>query len=290
MRNIAKEMYERKEYWWFAFYIFLIVGAARFAGAIGAVVSVLVATGLYTTLKNNQYSVGKKVIFSILYVVSGIVAGFIAINVFVGSLTWFMGERAVDSLTPEFQEAQSRELVNESFKDHSTSESISTAPSTMNTSNLEGAAYVDSSYGFSIRPPKGWLTDTSGTNATVEFGVPTNDEIALITVNAELARGYDLQTYAKSVIQGFFSSEGGPNSNLKIISEGNTTLAGVPAYQFEVTSEFTNNAETYPLHGTYVVAVHSDIGYVIFASSFEKIWSKYRDTFNASIASFKFPL
>lgn len=168
MRNVAKEMYEKKEYWWFAFYIFVIVGAARFAGAIGAIVSILVATGLYTTFKNSQYSVGKKIILSILYVIGGIVAGFIAINIFVGSLTWFMGERAVDSLTPEFHEAQSRELVDESFKDHSTSESISTAPPTINTSNLEEVAYVDSSYEFSVRAPKGWLIDTSVCAAVIQ--------------------------------------------------------------------------------------------------------------------------
>lgn len=237
---------------------------------------------------------------SLAYVVGGICLTLVAIYIFLGGFSLIFGDKAVDSLNPEYQAAQQRTVSNEPFESSTTPESSTVTNTTAdeNTSNtssvstntsFDGSNYNDSKYGFSIKYPKGWIVDTSGTNANVEFDIPTADEVALITVSAESAKGYDLQTYSKNVIRGFFSSEGGNNANLKIVAEGNSTLAGSPAYKFEVTSDFINGSDVYPFHGVYVVSVHAGIGYVIFATSFESLWSKRIETYNSVIDSFKFP-
>ena len=143
MKNYVKEMYERKEYGWFAFYIFVVVVTARFAGAIGAIVSVLIVTGLYTVLKNQQYSVSKKIVLCILYVTGGIVAVLIAVNVFVGTISFFAGQRTADSLKPEFQDAQSRSLSDQPFTSSSTQRSTPITPSTVVNESLESGAYIE---------------------------------------------------------------------------------------------------------------------------------------------------
>jgi hypothetical protein len=152
--------------------------------------------------------------------------------------------------------------------------------------NLEKNSYTDPKYNFIISYPKGWTIDTSGKNANVEFDDLLDNEVAIETISVE-SDVSDLQTYAKNVIKGFEYSSGA-NSNFKVIAQGNTTLDGQPAYEFEITYNFINNSQSYPFHGIYIISLNLNTGYVFFASSFEQLWDKYRDSFNASVLSFKF--
>lgn len=292
MDNPLNNLYKNKEYGWFFFYIIVEVSASMYGGALGAIISFLMVAGLYKTVKNNNYSVGKKSTIAILYILAGIAIFWLVAYLLAFTITKIWGERALDSVNPEFREAQSRILSNETFKENSTSTSVSsTTP--VNTviidKNLEKVSYVDSEYKFGINYPKGWIINTDSVDTTVEFNTPRNDEVAIVTVTAEKVNGYDLQTYSKLVIQGFYSSQQGANKNLKIISEGNTTLAGKSAYKFETTFDYVNGSDVYPFHGYYVVLVDNNMGYVLFVSTFENLWSKYKETFNASVASFKLP-
>jgi hypothetical protein len=50
-----------------------------------------------------------------------------------------------------------------------------------------------------------------------------------------------------------------------------------------------NGFDAYSFHGYYVVLIDNNVGYVLFVSTFENLWAKYKETFNASVASFKLP-
>ncbi len=293
--------YKRKEYGWFALYIAAVVIAWKLAGVVGGVVSVLVVAGIYKTVKSSA-STATKIALSTLYVVGGGVATYLGVMLLVGFiLPQIFGQQAINNLNPDIREAETRTLSDQPFTSSSTpstsgaAEEVSstlqnpTTPSPSAQTNPNMDSYKDPQWGFSIQYPKGWLLITDSEDATVQFDTPRQDEVALITVTAESSSGYDLQTYSKLVQQGFFSSEGGPNANLKIIAQGNSTLNGHPVYQFEVTSDFINAGETYPFHGLYTVAVKDGVGYVIFGSSFEQRWAAHRDLFKASVASFRFP-
>ena len=147
--------YKRKEYGWFAFYIALVVIASRLGGVVGAVVSVLVVAGLYKTLKNPGYSTTRKTLLSILYAVGGVIVAYLAAILFVGVSSQFAGDRTVDSLSPEFQAAQSRSLSDEPFMSNSTPQLTQDASVIPATANLENTSYVDSKYKFRIKYPKG---------------------------------------------------------------------------------------------------------------------------------------
>jgi hypothetical protein len=287
MKNYIKEAYDKKEYGWFSFFIIFFVLASMYGGALGAVLAFLVISGLYVTVKNPEFSSTKKVLFSGMYIIGGIVAYIAAVSLLWGGIYFFTNHKVGDSLRPEFQAAQQRPL-NESQFTSNTAPVTLAAGTSVQTDNLSDTPYTNSKFKFSIQPPKDWIVDISGTDAIVGFATPSQDDVALLNVNAETATGYDLQTYAKNVVEGFFSSENSSNTDLKVVAEGSTTLGGRPAYQFEITSNYVQGSDTYPIHGVYVVTMDSNIGYVVFASSFEQSWSKHWDDFSASIASFRF--
>jgi uncharacterized MAPEG superfamily protein len=278
--------YKRKEYGWFIFYILFVVISARLGGAVGAAIGVLVIFALYRTLKNPVYSKTKKIFLSLVYLIGGVILIFLISALLLEGIYRMFGERAVASLSPEFQAAQSRTLSAAPFTS-STAPSLAEKPSA---TGLENAPYIDSRYAFSISYPMGWTTDTSKSTANqeyVEFDDPSNNEIALENITVEPAKGFDRQTFTKDVIAQF-ETTGAPYSNLQIVAQGNTMWDGQPAYEFEVTSDYTVNSQTYPFHGVYLVSVYSGTGYVFFAASLESIWAKYRDAFNSSASSFKF--
>lgn len=170
----------------------------------------------------------------------------------------------------------------------------STTPSVTEATNnaskdLEVNKYIDAKYNFSINHIKGWSVDTSGTNANLEFDDPTTDEVALetVTVDDVQSYGYDFPTVAKGVIHNFKSSAG-PNADVKVVAEGNTTLGGDPAYEYEITFNYIVGSQSYPFHGIFVISLHSGKAYSIYASSLEQIWGKYVSDFDASISSFQF--
>ena len=65
---------KRREYGWFFLYIFVIIVGTRLAGIGGIVGASLIAFGLYRTNKNSSYSVLKKLVLPVAYVLGGVVA------------------------------------------------------------------------------------------------------------------------------------------------------------------------------------------------------------------------
>ena len=58
---------------WYVLYLVLLIGGQQLAGNGGAIAGVFIALGLNKVLRNADYSKGKKVFYSILYSVGGIV-------------------------------------------------------------------------------------------------------------------------------------------------------------------------------------------------------------------------
>jgi len=276
--------YKRQEYGWFIFYIIAVVISVRLAGVVGAIASFLVVSALYKTVKNSAYSATKKFILSTAYVISGIIATLVAATL----LTYVLAHIWPQAVVPRML-SYDPPLTSRTFTSSTTPSLLGGADTGTSFPDLEATQYTDAKLHFSISYPKGWKVDTSGTNGNVEFDDPSSHEVALETVTADNVQGYgyDFQTVVRGVLHNFKSSAG-PNADIKILSEGNTTLNGEPAYEYEVTYNYEANGQSYLFHGLYVVWLHSDMAYSIFASSFEQVWDKYKNTFNESISSFKY--
>jgi hypothetical protein len=276
--------YKRKEYGWFIFYIASLVISQRLAGIVGAVVSVLVATTLYKTIKSATYSRTKKIVLSLAYIIVGVVATLV-ISVM---LTLGIAKIWPQAVVPQML-AKDPPLVSTSFVSSTTQGLIIGQSSNTLNVDLETNRYKDAKLNFSLSYPKSWTVDNSGTNGNVEFDDPSQGEVALETVTAddEHSTGYDFQTVVRGVLHNFKTSAGS-SGDVKVLAEGNTTLDGEPAYEYELTYNYVANSQSYPFHAIFVISLHSSVAYEIFASSLDSIWSKYNNAFVESISTFQY--
>jgi hypothetical protein len=245
------------------------------AGVIGAAVSVLVVFYLYRAIKNPAHSAIKKVALSALYVIGGVVGTVILATLFTYGLA--------------YQGVADHVLKNEPPFTSNSTPSVLKSGTSGASADLENNNYMDAKTNFRIYYPKKWKIDTSGANGNVEFDSPVDGEVALKTVTVENVQsyGYDLQTIARDVMHNFKSSA--PSAgDVKVVAEGNTTLDGEPAYEYEVSYNYPNGSENIPFHAIYVISLHSGAAYTIFTSSMEQVWDKYKNAFNDSISSLKY--
>jgi hypothetical protein len=192
--------YKRKEYGWFIFYITVVVISARLAGIIGSIVSILVATALYKTVKNPAYSTTKKTVLSSAYVIGGIILTLVAATL----LTYALARIWPQAVIPKML-ASDPPLTSAAFTSSTTSSLLSAASANTSFPDLEAPKYTDAKLHFSIGYPNGWHVDTSGTNGNVEFDDPSSNEVALETVTADNVQGYgyDFQTVVRGVLHNF---------------------------------------------------------------------------------------
>ncbi|MDB5244366.1 MAG: PsbP [Parcubacteria group bacterium] len=272
--------YNRKEYGWFALYILAVVLASRLAGVFGVVVSVIVVAALYKTLKNSKFSKKKKVTLSLAYILGGMVGTIVGVYLLSSAIYNLWPQAYIASVLSNDPKVSNADFVS------SSTPNLASNTTTRDTSEVS-LKYIDAKWKFSINYPKTWTVDMSGTNGDVEFDNPTADDVALETISVGLADSYTPETYSQAVMHNFKVS-GDENSNIKIISEGRTTLGGNPAYEYEVIYNYVNSGKNYPFHGIYITSIFNNLGYTIFASSFETTWAQNIQLFNSSIESFTF--
>ena len=273
--NIAGA-YKRKEYGWFAFYIFTLVVGVRLWGIAGAVGGSLMCYGLYKTIKDSTISTTKKTLLSLAYIIGGIVTTLVIITILKFALLTFFG---IDSA--------STSAANQVLNSTNATTTIQ-LKSSGNTSRLEKDPYMNAKSNFQIRPPKAFVVSQDGD--IVGFGDPDQTSGAEIDVmvNPDIGNKYTLQEYAAGGIQGFVR-DNPAIKNIQILSQGSSTLLGEPAYVIEYTHEYqTENFGTYTVHVRAIYMIHDGVGYNIHMTNVWDQWDKSVDLLMESALSFKF--
>jgi hypothetical protein len=277
MTNSINDTLKRKEYGWFVFFIAALVASARLAGVIGAVGAALILSGLYKVIKNETFSIKKKIGLSSVLIVGGItvillIAGLLGLGI----------SKVVRPNDPSAQQ-----ILNAT----NTSPVNFVTATSSNQNILEEKAYKDSKFKFEIQAPKGWIVNTNPPDLTVQFDDPTPGQVALLIVGADKGiKQYTLRQFAAGAMQGFIGDDsGGPDKQVRIISQGDTTLNGYSAYVVEYTYVYTlPDGQKFPFHATSFYVKNDDTGYSIFLSTQEEIWTKFKDTLLKSASTFKY--
>ena len=275
MDNSITGAFKKKEYGWFALLIASVVIGAQWFGIAGAVGSTIISYGLYRSIKNPVYATGKKILMSSAYVIGGAIVTFVILTVLKSAFSMFFGMDFAST-------SAAKQVLN------STNAATSIQlRSSGDTSRLEPKPYRDSASKYQILYPKGWLVSNDG--LVIAFDDPDQSSGAEVSVmvNPEMG-GYTLQQYAAGGMQGF-ASDNAAIKNVQIISQGNATLNGDPAYSVEYTYEYeTESFGTYTLHARTIYLIHESVGYNIFITNAWDQWERSEDLLTESMMSFQF--
>lgn len=145
---------------------------------------------------------------------------------------------------------------------------------------VEPNAYVNSNNHFSINPPAGWSTDTSGSFGTsVIFYGPTDSNFR---INMNVIAGSTSQGLSAFVSSTKSQLAQGLN-NYRLVSEGAETIGGVDAY--ELVNNFTQGA--YNIKDRQDILVQNQEAYVITSTALQSNYDTYSPAFGESVQTFK---
>jgi len=269
--------YQRKEYGWFAATILVVIFGAKLAGIGGSVGGILALEGIYRTLKNQSYSTGKKVLFSLGYTVAGVALAAVIVFAFI-----FLFQKMGWVTQPSTDAAQ--QVLNAA----TTQATVPFAISTDN-SNLANA-YINTREGFEIRQPKDWTIEEVGTDGlVVQFDDPNQNIFALETVSIDTGLSkYSLQEFAAGAMEGFATASG-KDQQVKILSQGPIEINGQSAYKVEYSYLYPMpDGSGKPFHAISVFFKQGDKGYVVFATAQEETWASYKQLMESSLSTFSF--
>jgi len=88
----AKEKSDKKKYFWSILYLVLVIVGHQLAGIGGFVAGVIIAFGIHRTCRNETFSKTKKWIYSILYVIGGVIIGILVYAIVLGAIDGLMGK------------------------------------------------------------------------------------------------------------------------------------------------------------------------------------------------------
>jgi hypothetical protein len=152
-----------------------------------------------------------------------------------------------------------------------TAQPLSIAHQTVQSTN-NPYLYSNSSMGFQIKYPEGWVVNESfGINKiNIRNPVDGTNLVALIITN----QNYPLNQYIPSL----------SNALLKnrdfVIDQKPSTLDGIPAETLIVKTNGTKEV--------VVVAINNNTAYIIVLGSRDSLFDQYNDIFNSMIQSFQF--
>ena len=273
--------YKRKEYGWFVLLLVVLIATAQLAGLVGSAVSAVVLSLVYTTIKNDQYSLVKKILLSLAYVTGGVllVMGGLLFVVFILKRTSGGGtsDVAYTDLAKEVLQYQTTSTVDDTMF----------ADKNLDMSGVTSTYYVDAKNNFQIRPPIGWTIDASGKYVPVEFDDPTPGQVAQETVDLDSEAGATstLQQSAANYIQGF-SSAAGSLKGQKILSQGPFSIHGITAYKVEFAYTYPLTNQDVPMHSKLIVEAKNGVAYGILLTTQEKLWSQDERFLDASVSTF----
>ena len=269
-------MLQRKEYGWFALFIFAVVIAVKFGGIIGAVGAGIICNGLYKTIKNKKLSVAKKIGFSSAYVAGGTTLIVVLVFVIRFALSMFFG------LTYSSEDSKYLNLLRDAEIATTSVYQLEQMSSSSN-ALLEKIPYIDKENNFQINYPKNWQVNNSGEYVPVEFTNPEPDEVASFMVTLDNVKNATLEEFAAGTIKGMIETGA---KNFNILNRKESLLSGRPALNFEITYDYLLSTDKIPMHAVYILSLDNGVGYGLSAHAQEAVWSKYLDLFKASASSF----
>ena len=149
-----------------------------------------------------------------------------------------------------------------------------------------GPAYSNSTDGFELRPPYGWVVDDSGLSGTNVAFIHTPPDFhgetqfsANIIVQIGPTDGRTLEEIVQETKEQF----------PQMLMEFNLLrddFAIVNGKESRVL-EFTFDEDTYPLRIRQLFLIHEDKVYAITATALDAVWDKYENAFDASLRSFR---
>ena len=150
-----------------------------------------------------------------------------------------------------------------------------------------GPPYSNSTEGFELRPPYGWVVDERGfLGTTVVFHGATPDLhgetpfFANIVVRVGPTNGFPLEEIAaESIKQSSLELQ-----DFDLLGDESVIVNGQTARLFELT--YVEGA--LPLKALYLLVVYEDKAYAITATALDAAWDKYESAFDASLRSLRF--
>lgn len=301
MANEITTAFQRKEYGWFAFYIFVLVLGARVAGIGGIVGATIISFGLYRTIKHAEYSVFRKIISSVAYVAAGLASSLIIVVL----LSWLIRTFTHNRMPTPQETASNTPALNvvgsTSGIPLATPTSLS-APITSQASvgkaqdilppkdagvvRLEPKPYINQKYGFKITSPDGWALDESGDADTVAYflsrTVDREDSYQWqVSINIGVKpgnQGFSLDQYMtayKNQIAQWFP-------DLQVVTEEKKVINGHESVL--ISSTYTN--EGHKFRNVQLIMIEGDNAYSVSGTALNSTWEQYKEVLAASVESF----
>ena len=249
----------------------LVILGQRLAGIGGALGGALIAWGLSRTIRNPDYSKGKKILYSILYVAGGVVLAVIMAAVLIGVIPGLFGVPLTKADTPSSGETSTQPPV---------SSSDSASPDTSTT--LEGYKYyknIDLSI-KSMPYPESWIVNESLKDYRVVFSSPQKDAWITSTTYAREEK-MDLRTYMADLRKA--AQE--PNEQMKvtILNDKIENINGKDWLFFDATVDY-GNVVAYERSAIVVTGLYGGKQSMqIMLETNEAKFSTYSETFNKII-------
>ncbi len=163
--------------------------------------------------------------------------------------------------------------------------SETTAPDNDALANLESRPYMNNASGFSIRAPKGWSVDESGTFGTLVAFLNTQTDQeganpfgANVNIISESSQGLDLDGHVNAVKDSLFIGM----TNYKSTESKKVSVNGVQAQIIGGT--FAQGV--FQLRNLQLIVVKSGEAYIVTGTVLNSTWDKYKNLMEASLLTF----
>ena len=146
-------------------------------------------------------------------------------------------------------------------------------------------SYTDAQGRFSMMPPQGWQTDTSGQKGTLVIfvnPVADHDGSSAFQSNINVVSGSLGGKTLDEYVDAQKAALGANFKNLSLLNDTSTVINGAPARMIEIS--FATNGMT--LHDLQASIADNGTLYVVTASTLDASWDAYQGQFTQALGSF----